>query len=159
LKPGFWKAARIICWAGSEIFTLAGGIAGLLLNKIYTSFLHKEVNVLKDCIFCKIASGEVPGDMVYRDERVIAINDIDPKAPVHILIMPKDHIPSLNDIDQEKSDLVGHIFMVAAKLASQKGIAKKGYRVVNNCGVEGGQSVEHIHFHLLGGRNMAWPPG
>jgi histidine triad (HIT) family protein len=109
--------------------------------------------------FCKIASGEVPGDMVYRDERVIAINDIDPKAPVHILIMPKDHIPSLNDIDQEKSDLVGHIFMVAAKLASQKGIAKKGYRVVNNCGVEGGQSVEHIHFHLLGGRNMAWPPG
>lgn len=114
---------------------------------------------MKDCIFCKIASSEIPGDIVYQDDRVIAINDIDPKAPIHILIMPKDHIPSLNDLGENEDDLIGHIFKVAAALANTKGISEKGYRVVNNCGAEGGQTVDHIHFHLLGGRNMAWPPG
>jgi len=117
------------------------------------------VNVLSDCIFCKIASGEIPGDIVYQDDSIIAINDIDPKAPVHILIMPKSHIPSLNELDEGSKDIVAHIFMAAAKIAKAKGIAEKGYRVVNNCGVEGGQSVAHIHFHLLGGRSMGWPPG
>jgi histidine triad (HIT) family protein len=117
------------------------------------------VNVLSDCIFCKIASGDIPGDIVYQDDRVIAVNDIDPKAPVHILIMPKTHIPSLNEIDESNKDILAHILTVAANLAKTKGVAEKGYRVVNNCGVQGGQSVEHIHFHLLGGRSLTWPPG
>jgi len=114
---------------------------------------------LSDCIFCKIASGDIPGDIVYQDDRVIAVNDIDPKAPVHILIMPKTHIPSLNEIDESNKDILAHILTVAANLAKTKGVAEKGYRVVNNCGVQGGQSVEHIHFHLLGGRSLTWPPG
>lgn len=114
---------------------------------------------MAECIFCKIISGEIPGDIVYQDNQIVAIKDIDPKAPIHILIVPRKHIPSLNDLDEGDSDLMGHIFMVAATLAKDKGIAEKGYRIVNNCGVEGGQTVEHIHFHLLGGRNMTWPPG
>ena len=114
---------------------------------------------MSDCIFCKIASGDIPGDIVYQDDRVIAVNDIDPKAPVHILIMPKTHIPSLNEIDDSNKDMLAHILTVAANLAKTKGVAEKGYRIVNKCGVQGGQSVGHIHFHLLGGRNLAWPPG
>lgn len=114
---------------------------------------------MSDCIFCKIASGDIPGDVVYQDDRVIAVNDIDPKAPVHILIMPKKHIPSLNEIDDSNKDIMAHILTVAANLAKAKGVAEKGYRIVNNCGVQGGQSVEHIHFHLLGGRSLTWPPG
>jgi len=114
---------------------------------------------LSDCIFCKIASGDIPGDVVYQDDRVIAVNDIDPKAPVHILIMPKTHIPSLNEIDDSNKDIMAHILTVAANLAKTKGVAEKGYRIVNNCGVQGGQSVNHIHFHLLGGRSLTWPPG
>jgi len=114
---------------------------------------------LSDCIFCKIIAGEIPGDIVYQDDKVIAINDIDPKAPVHILIMPKEHISSLIEVDDNNKDIVSHSFMVAGELAKSRGIAEKGFRVVNNCGIEGGQSVGHIHFHLMGGRNMAWPPG
>lgn len=114
---------------------------------------------MSDCIFCKIAFGDIPGDIVYQDDRVIAVNDIDPKAPVHILIMPKTHIPSLNEIDDSNKDIMAHILTVAANLAKAKGVAEKGYRIVNNCGVQGGQSVEHIHFHLLGGRSLTWPPG
>lgn len=114
---------------------------------------------MPDCIFCKIISGEIPGDRVYEDDKVIAINDINPQAPVHILIMPKEHIPSLMEVGEEKAELLSHILKVAAKLASQKGIDSSGFRVVNNCGEEGGQTVGHIHFHLLGGRQMAWPPG
>ena len=114
---------------------------------------------MSDCIFCKIASGDIPGDVVYQDDRVIAVNDIDPKAPVHILIMPKKHIPSLNEIDDSNKDIMAHILTVAANLAKAKGVAEKGYRIVNNCGVQGGQSVNHIHFHLLGGRSLTWPPG
>ncbi len=114
---------------------------------------------MSDCIFCKIIAGEIPGDIVYQDDKVIAINDIDPKAPVHILIMPKEHISSLIEVDDNNKDIVSHSFMVAGELAKSRGIAEKGFRVVNNCGIEGGQSVGHIHFHLMGGRNMAWPPG
>jgi len=114
---------------------------------------------LSDCIFCKIIAGEIPGDIVYQDDKVIAINDIDPKAPVHILIMPKEHISSLIEVDDNNKDIVSHSFMVAGELAKSRGIAEKGFRVVNNCGIEGGQSVGHIHFHLMGGRNMTWPPG
>jgi histidine triad (HIT) family protein len=117
------------------------------------------VIILSDCIFCKIIKGNIPGNFVYQDDKVVAFNDIDPKAPVHILIVPKEHIPSLMEAAENRPDILSHILKVAAKLAKETGIDQRGFRVVNNCGQEGGQSVEHIHFHLLGGRFMQWPPG
>jgi histidine triad (HIT) family protein len=114
---------------------------------------------MADCIFCKIVNGEIPADRVYEDDKVIAFNDIEPQAPIHILIIPKEHIPSLNSIDESNNSIIGHIHYVITKIAKEKGIDQKGYRVVNNCGKEGGQTVSHLHFHLLGGRNMMWPPG
>lgn len=114
---------------------------------------------MSDCIFCKIINGEIPGDKVYEDDKVIAINDIDPQAPVHILIMPKEHIKSIMEINEDNADILSYIFKVATQLAVDKGIAEEGFRIVNNCGKEGGQTVDHIHFHLLGGRFMTWPPG
>jgi histidine triad (HIT) family protein len=117
------------------------------------------VIILSDCIFCKIIKGDIPGNFVYQDDKVVAFNDIDPKAPVHILIVPKEHIPSLMEAAEDKHDILSHILMVATKLAKETGIDQKGFRIVNNCGEEGGQSVGHIHFHLLGGRFMQWPPG
>ena len=111
-----------------------------------------------DCIFCKIINKEIPSSLVYEDEKIIAINDINPQAPVHFLIIPKEHIDSNNDISEENSDIIGHIFSVANKLAKENGLVD-GYRVVNNCKEHGGQTVNHIHFHLLGGRQMLWPPG
>lgn len=111
-----------------------------------------------DCIFCKIAKGEIPSHKVYDDEDVIAFHDLDPKAPTHVLIIPKKHIESAMEIDRHNSALIGHIYEVAAKLAVQLGL-ENGFRIVNNCGTDGGQTVHHIHFHLLGGRSMEWPPG
>lgn len=112
-----------------------------------------------DCVFCKIASGEIPSKKAYEDDLVYAFYDLDPQAPVHILIIPKVHIASANEITAQNSAVVAHIFEVAAKLAAELGLSDKGYRVVNNCGTDGGQTVQHLHFHLLGGRAMAWPPG
>ncbi len=112
-----------------------------------------------NCLFCKIIKGEIPSNKVYEDEKVYAFHDIAPAAPVHILIVPKAHIASANELSAENADVVGHIFAVAAKLARELGFAEKGYRVVNNCGEDGGQTVGHLHFHLLGGRALAWPPG
>ncbi|MBQ3022547.1 MAG: histidine triad nucleotide-binding protein [Clostridia bacterium] len=112
-----------------------------------------------DCLFCKIAAGEIPSAKVYEDEKVYAFRDIEPQAPVHILIIPKVHIKSANEINDENCAIVGHIFSVAAKIAAQEGIAEDGYRIVNNCGEGGGQTVGHLHFHMLGGRALAWPPG
>lgn len=112
-----------------------------------------------DCLFCKIIAGEIPSSKVYEDETVYAFRDIEPQAPVHILIVPKEHIACANEIDEKNSAIVGHIFSVAAKLAKEEGIADGGYRIVNNCGVDGGQTVNHLHFHMLGGRSLAWPPG
>ncbi len=113
---------------------------------------------LKDCLFCKIIEGEIPSETIYEDDKVIAFNDINPQAPVHFLVIPKDHIKSADHITEENRELVGHIFYVASKLAKEKGL-DRGYRIVNNCGVDGGQTVDHIHFHVLGKRNMQWPPG
>lgn len=104
-----------------------------------------------DCIFCKIASGDIPSKKVYEDETVYAFYDINPMAPVHVLIIPKQHISSVNDVTPENSAVVAHIFEVAAKLAKELGIAEDGYRVVSNCGANAGQTVFHLHFHLLGG--------
>lgn len=112
-----------------------------------------------DCLFCKIISGEIPSDKVYEDEYVYAFYDIEPQAPVHILLVPKKHISGTNEITSQNCDVVGHIFAAAAKIAAEQGIADNGYRIVNNCGEYGGQTVGHLHFHMLGGRMLAWPPG
>lgn len=114
---------------------------------------------MSDCLFCKIVSGEIQSTKVYEDEKVIAFNDISPQSPVHILVIPKEHIASMNDIDEDNHNIIGHIHLAIKKIAEEKGLAKKGYRIVNNCGRGAGQEVDHIHFHLLGGRNMQWPPG
>lgn len=112
-----------------------------------------------DCLFCKIIKGEIPSAKVYEDNKVYAFRDIEPQAPVHILIIPKEHIASANELTEENASIVGHIFAVAAKIAKEEGIAEGGYRIVNNCGEDGGQTVKHLHFHMLGGRSLAWPPG
>lgn len=112
-----------------------------------------------DCIFCKIINKEIPAEVVYEDERILAFKDINPEAPTHILIIPKKHIPTLLDLQPEDSDIVGHIVLTANKLASEYGLAEQGYRLVSNCKEQAGQTVFHIHFHLLGGRPFAWPPG
>lgn len=114
---------------------------------------------MADCLFCKIIAGEIPSTKVYEDEAVLAFRDIEPQAPEHIIIIPKTHISSANEITEENGAVVGKIFAVAAKIAKELGFADKGYRIVNNCGEDGGQTVGHIHFHLLGGRNLQWPPG
>ncbi len=111
-----------------------------------------------DCLFCKIIAGEIPSSKVYEDDKVFAFNDIDPQAPVHVLIVPKVHIASADDIDEENSAVIAHIFEVAAKIAKEKGLSD-GYRIVNNCGDRAGQTVKHIHFHLMGGRDFTWPAG
>ena len=119
----------------------------------------KEVKIVEDCIFCKIVKGEIPSDKVYEDDLVLAFNDLTPQAPTHILVIPKIHIASANDIRDENSNIIGHIFSVISKIAKEKGFASDGYRVVNNCGNDGGQTVGHIHFHLLAERQLQWPPG
>jgi histidine triad (HIT) family protein len=115
---------------------------------------------MADCIFCKIAQKEIPSQIVYEDESVIAFKDLEPQAPVHVLVIPKKHVASVLDLGKEDGVLVAHILSnVIPQLAKELGIAEKGFRVVTNTGDEGGQSVKHLHFHLLGGRSMAWPPG
>lgn len=109
---------------------------------------------MEDCIFCKIIKGEIPCKKVYEDEVVICFEDINPEAPVHLLIVPKVHIDSLNDLVEAQKDIIGHIYLVAAKVAKQLNIHEKGYRVVSNCGKDAGQTVQHIHFHLLGGKTL-----
>ena len=108
-----------------------------------------------DCIFCKIIAGQIPSDVIYTDDKVIAFRDINPMAPVHLLIIPREHIPSLNDITEQQNMLVGHMVQVAKQLAKQQGIATKGYRIVINSGPQGGQVVQHLHMHLLGGRELS----
>lgn len=114
---------------------------------------------MSDCIFCKIIAKEMPAEIVWEDDLLIGIKDIKPVAPVHILLIPKKHIKSLNEITEDDKDLVGHIQLVANQLAKKLDIADKGYRTVNNCGDLGGQTVHHIHYHLLGGKFWGWPPG
>ncbi|MBR2731953.1 MAG: histidine triad nucleotide-binding protein [Clostridia bacterium] len=111
-----------------------------------------------DCIFCKIVAGEIPSNKAYEDDTVLAFYDLEPQAPVHILIVPKTHIASAAEITPENSAVIAHIFEVAAQLAKEKGL-DDGFRIVNNCGESAGQSVKHIHFHLMGGREFGWPAG
>jgi histidine triad (HIT) family protein len=109
------------------------------------------------CIFCRIARGEIPAKMVANGKDIVAFRDLNPQAPVHILVIPKKHVASLDDASD--SDLLGRMLALAAAIARQEGIAKSGYRTVINTGKDGGQSVDHLHIHLLGGRHMTWPPG
>jgi histidine triad (HIT) family protein len=112
-----------------------------------------------DCLFCKIAKGEIPAKIIYRDDLVVAFDDINPQAPHHKIVIPQKHIATLNDAHGEDSDILGHMVQSAAMLAKQLNIADEGYRVIFNCNANAGQSVFHIHAHLLGGRRLTWPPG
>ncbi len=112
---------------------------------------------MSDCLFCKIAAGEIPADTLYEDEDVLAFHDIDKQAPTHFLVIPKRHIATLNDA--EDAELLGKLSLTASKLAKELGFAEDGYRVVMNCNEDGGQAVYHIHLHCLAGRALSWPPG
>lgn len=114
---------------------------------------------MTDCLFCKIANKEIPSSVVYEDEKVLAFKDINPEAPVHILIIPKVHMDSAQDVSESNSSIISHIFALIPKLAKDLGVDEKGFRVVTNIGEHGGQTVKHLHFHMLGGRNLSWPPG
>lgn len=114
---------------------------------------------MADCLFCKISSGEMDTDFVYEDQKVVVFEDINPQAPVHLLIVPKKHIADINALENEDNELVAHVYQIAKKMAVEKEIAESGYRLVSNCGDDGGQTVYHLHFHLLGGRKLQWPPG
>jgi len=111
------------------------------------------------CLFCDIAAGKIPSQLVYEDNDIVAFHDIAPKAPTHILCIPRKHISTLNDLEEEDTTLSGKLLLTANKLAKQLGFAEAGYRVVMNCNGHGGQTVFHIHLHLLGGRSLGWPPG
>jgi histidine triad (HIT) family protein len=114
---------------------------------------------MQDCLFCKIINREIPADIVYEDEQVLAFKDINPMAPVHLIIIPKKHIPTLADIDEKDTLLMGQVQLTAARLAVKMGLAQGGFRLVNNCGQDAQQTVMHIHYHLLAGRILNWPPG
>jgi len=114
---------------------------------------------MEDCLFCKIVHKKIPADIVFEDNKILAFKDINPQAPVHLLIIPKKHITTTNDLKLIHKELIGEIFLTAKSLAGKLNIAENGYRTVFNCNKQGGQAVYHIHLHLLGGRQMNWPPG
>jgi histidine triad (HIT) family protein len=113
----------------------------------------------QDCLFCSILSGDIPADVVYESESVLAFRDINPQAPTHVLIIPRDHIATINDLEPGHEDTVGKLYLAAKEIARDEGLAEAGYRVVMNCNRGAGQSVFHLHLHLLGGRGLGWPPG
>ena len=113
---------------------------------------------MSDCIFCKIVAGDIPSDKVHEDEQLLAFRDLNPQAPTHVLVIPKKHISSLDDADDSDREALGQLLVTIPEIAKELGVAG-AYRVVNNCGAAAGQSVFHIHFHLIGGRSMGWPPG
>jgi histidine triad (HIT) family protein len=114
---------------------------------------------MSDCLFCGVVEGKIKGNIVYQDDSVVAFKDINPKAPVHVLIIPRRHVAGVLDLAADDGAVIGHIFEIAARLAREQGIAGSGFRVVVNSGADAGQSVFHLHYHLLGGRRMTWPPG
>ena len=114
---------------------------------------------MTDCLFCKMVAGEIKPAKVYEDENILAFRDINPQAPLHVLVVPKEHIATLNDLEDEQSSLIGKLYLAAKQIAMQEGFSERGYRTVMNCNAEAGQSVYHIHLHLLAGREMRWPPG
>ena len=114
---------------------------------------------MSDCIFCKMVSGDIQPDVVYEDAEVLAFRDMHPQAPTHVLVIPKRHIATTNDLDAGSADIIGKLYLAAKQVAADEGIAERGYRTLINCNPEAGQSVYHIHLHMLGGRPMGWPPG
>ncbi len=112
-----------------------------------------------DCLFCNILAGDVPAELVYESNEAIAFRDINPKAPSHVLIIPRQHIETINDLGPGDAGLVGNLFLVAQQVAKDEGVAENGYRVVMNCNSDAGQTVFHLHLHMLGGRQLDWPPG
>ena len=114
---------------------------------------------MEDCIFCRIVAGGIPADVVYRDELVTAFRDIEPQAPVHILLIPNEHIASTDELEEGHEAVVGRLVTAAARVAREQGIAESGYRLAVNTGRDGNQTVAHLHLHLLGGRRFGWPPG
>ena len=114
---------------------------------------------MSDCLFCRIGKGEIPAAVVYQDNLVMAFRDISPRAPVHVLLIPRKHISSLSELSQDDDMTIGHLVRISAQIAESEGLSSSGYRLVANCGSEAGQVVEHVHFHLLGGRSLHWPPG
>ena len=114
---------------------------------------------MSDCLFCKMVNGDITPDIIYQNDTVMAFRDINPRAPTHILIIPRHHISSLNDLDTAQATVLGDMYLAAQHIASDAGVAASGYRTVINCGDDGGQTVYHLHMHLLGGRALSWPPG
>ncbi len=109
---------------------------------------------MSDCIFCKIIEGEIPSEKVYEDEEIFAFEDIDPRAPVHVLVVPREHIPTLNDVEPAQDGLLGRMVLVATRIAGEKDVADSGYRILMNCNKDGGQEVFHLHLHMIGGRSL-----
>jgi len=114
---------------------------------------------MSDCLFCKINNAEIPAEILYQDDDVTAFRDVSPQAPSHFLVIPKKHIPTINDLQSDDAALVGKLMLIAKRLAAELGIDEAGFRTVMNCNADGGQTVFHIHLHVLGGRQMSWPPG
>jgi len=114
---------------------------------------------MTNCLFCKLVAGDIPPDTVYEDDDVLVFRDINPQAPLHVLVVPKQHIATINDLGAEHAELVGKLYLAAQKVAQQEGVAEAGYRTVMNCNAQAGQTVFHLHLHILGGRKMGWPPG
>jgi len=114
---------------------------------------------MSDCLFCKIRDGEIPAGIIYENEHILAFEDVNPQAPLHILIIPRKHIATVNDLQQENAGIIAELYLAAKKIAADKGVAEEGYRLVMNCNEQAGQTVFHLHLHLLAGRPMHWPPG
>ena len=114
---------------------------------------------MTNCIFCRIASGDIPANVVYQDDQVVAFRDLNPQAPTHVLVVPRRHVATLNDLGEADAGLVGRMYLAARQIAADEGVAERGYRTVFNCNADAGQSVFHLHLHVLGGRPMGWPPG
>ncbi len=114
---------------------------------------------MSDCLFCKIRDGEIPSNIIYEDENVLAFEDVNPQAPLHVLVIPRRHIATANDLQAQDAPLIGQLFLAAKKIVQDRGLAEDGYRMVMNCNEQAGQTVFHIHLHVLAGRIMHWPPG
>lgn len=134
-------------------------LGGRSILTVWKPFTNSAEGALENCLFCKIANGETDSEIIYSDEHLFAIKDINPQAPTHLLIIPKKHIRTIMDIEDLDKELLGSVYILAKSLAQENDLEASGYRVVANCGSGAGQSVFHIHFHLLGGRSMKWPPG
>lgn len=134
-------------------------LANLIRRMVRGEKQHSNMTFWMECIFCKIINKTIPAKIIYEDEYALAFEDINPQAPVHTLVIPKKHISTNLDIDKADNSLIGHLYQVANRIARDKGIAERGFRLVMNCNSDSGQTVFHIHLHILGGRQMHWPPG